>query len=620
MSYQFNSSLFPDSPGVYLMKDKKRQILYIGKAKSLRKRVTQYFTDAHVHHGANPDKIKTLVSAINDIEIISTLNEREALLLENELIKKHKPPFNVRMRDDKSFPYIMISTGEQYPRVEIIRGIDLYPRDNLFFGPYVDKKAVRKTLRIIRRVFPFCSCNRELPESTTRTCLYYHLGLCLGPCTHKEDDGFMEKYKKVISNVILFLQGNYREILENLQRDMETSSKNLDYERAAIIRDNITAMKKLFDPQAVFSIDYKDMDAIAMDDNGEEVAIIVLEIRDSRIIGKVPWIFNIENSIYSSSELLSSFMVEHYGPGRTKYPSRIILDRDPGNISILREIVMENSDGKVESITLADRSDEKVDHLIKMALKNAFFLLHKRKLNRDIASFDHIDALDELAAVLDLDTIPKVIEGYDISNLQGKHATGSKVCFKNGLPHKNEYRRYKIRSKKSPDDFAMMREVVERRFKRVKEGRDARPDLVVIDGGRGQLNAALHALHDLNVEGINIIGLAKKHEEIFTPDLEYPMNLPRESKALLLLRAVRDESHRFAVKYFRNLKSKEINEVDEILMSIDSIGEKRSLLLRQYFKTIKKIKNASIDELEIVVKSQKAAKAVYEYFHGNAQQ
>ncbi|MHA1682894.1 MAG: excinuclease ABC subunit UvrC [Promethearchaeota archaeon] len=616
-AYVFNSDRFPDSSGVYLMKGATGKVLYVGKAKSLRKRIGQYFQDRSSRQNTRDEKIGRMVDQIQDIEVISTVNEREALLLENELIKRHQTPFNTRMRDDKTFPYIMITMEEEFPRIKIIRGVDLYPEKNLFFGPYVDKKAVRKTLKLIRELFPYCTCKRQLPRSKKRSCLYYHLKLCPGPCIHRDEAGFKEKYAENIQNIILFLRGKHVELIEYLKGAMEAAADDMDYERAARMRDRFQAMEKIFDPQAVFSIDYKDMDAIALAENEEELAIVVLEIRDSRLIGKVPFVFDLENTVDDEGTMLATFLLNRYDKGRTYYPDEILVTTHPRDFKEIKKILVENSKEKIKDLRIIDDADEKLVHLAKMGRKNAFLILHNRKLNRDLARFDHVDALEDLARDLGLENIPIVIEGYDVSNLQGKHATGSKVCFKNGRPFKNGYRRYKIQSKSTPDDYAMMAEIITRRFNRVIEGRDQLPGLVIIDGGKGQLNAALHALTDLGITNANIIGLAKKEEEIFFPGEKEPLKLPRESKSLLLMRAVRDESHRFAVKYHHHLRNKSINEVEAELQLVPSIGRTRSAILKKYFKTLKAIKNATIDELALVLKSEKTANAVYRHFHGD---
>lgn len=612
MPYTFTSSAFPDSPGVYLMKAEHGEVLYVGKAKSLRKRVSSYFQDAGGHHGGRGEKIRALVAAIGDIETISTNTEREALLLENELIKTHLPPFNVRMKDDKSFPYIMITMEETFPRVEVIRGVHLYPKTNLFFGPYTDKRSVVRILKLLRTIFPFCSCKRCVKHAG-RPCLYHHMGQCLAPCAGGDDPAFKARYMANINHVVLFLRGEHARLTGQLQASMEASAKAMAYEQAASFRDKIAALGKMFRPQSVFSIEWKDMDVIATSKNEDEMVILVMEIRDGRLIGKIPFIYDIQNAVNEDDDVIEHFMVEYYHEHKAHFPSAILVS-GTGNASLgaMESILEKRSRGAIQRV-LAPGGDGHLHDLDTIARKNAFFLLHKRKVNRDLASFDHVEALQELAAAIGLVSPPSVVEGYDISNIQGKFATGSKVCFKDGIPHKSGYRRFRIKSGDTPDDFRMMAEIVGRRFSKVADGREEPPDLIVVDGGQGQLNAARGQLERLGLEHLSIIGLAKREEEIFLPGNPTPLLLDRDSKALLLLQRVRDESHRFAVKYHRQLAERQVDELDDILRSIPSIGEKRAVALRKAFKTLDAIQAASIEELQVVVGSRRAATAIHEH-------
>lgn len=622
-SFSYNAAVYADSPGVYLMKDDRGQVIYVGKAKSLRKRLSSYFQDLSARGNINVGKIRALVESIRDIDTISTNTEREALLLENELIKLHQPVFNSRLKDDKSFPYIMITCEEPYPRIQVIRGVQLYSSRNMFFGPYTDKRSVIKILRVLRKIFPYCTCTSEIARKKGKPCLYHHMNLCPAPCAHPVDDEFRREYLANIKNIILFLRGNYTELLHRLKKEMENASIAMDFERAAITRDKIAALDKMFKPQSVISPSYPDIDTVTLAKNDDEIIILVMEIREGRLIGKIPFIYT--NNASPDDEVLGNFINGYYNPDKISFPGLVILNKPVDDIELARDVLSRNSGSKIADIIVQastgitdDASDDEKARasLIDIGRKNAFFLLHKRQLNRDLASFDHQDALQELAEVLELERIPSIVEGYDISNIQGKFATGSKVCFKDGKPLKSNYRRFRIQSAATPDDFRMMAELVSRRFTRVVEGRDAAPDLVIIDGGKGQLAAALEQLGKLGLDHLAIIGLAKREEEIFTPDEPDPILLPKDSKALLFLRKVRDESHRFALKYHHKLASKQIDELDDVLKDIDGIGEKRSITLRNHFKTIDGIKAASLEELEVIVRSKKAAMAVHEHFHG----
>ncbi|MBN2150486.1 MAG: excinuclease ABC subunit UvrC [Candidatus Lokiarchaeota archaeon] len=621
--FTYAAAAYADSPGVYLMKDDRGQVIYVGKAKSLRKRLSSYFQDLSERGNVNLAKTRALVASIRDIDTISTNTEREALLLENELIKLHQPAFNSRLKDDKSFPYVMVTCGEPFPRVQVIRGVHLYPPGNLFFGPYTDKGSVIKILRVLRRIFPYCTCSSEIPRKKCKPCLYHHMNLCPAPCARPGDDDFRRAYLAAIKNVILFLRGDYAALLGRLRAEMEAASKAMDFERAAALRDKLAALEKMFRPQSVISPEYPDLDTITLAKNDEELAIIVMEIREGRLINKIPFIYT--NNASPDDEVLGNFVTGYYNTDKASFPRVVLLNKAVDDPELVRDVLARNSGGRVEEVITGVAAggdgapEQPYANLLDMGRKNAFFLLHKRRLNRDLASFDHQDALQDLARELDLERVPSVVEGYDISNIQGKFATGSKVCFKDGKPFKSEYRRFRIQSAATPDDFRMMAELVSRRFARVVEGRDVVPDLVVIDGGKGQLNAALEQLGKLGLEHLSIIGLAKKEEEIYVPDEAEPIVLPRDSKALLFLRRVRDESHRFALKYHHKVASTQINALDDALKGIGGIGEKRAATLRNHFKTLDAIKGASLEELEVVVRSRKAASAVYGHFRGGSE-
>jgi len=619
-SFTYDAASYADSPGVYLMKDDRGQVIYVGKAKSLRKRLSSYFQDLSERGNINVGKIRALVGSIRDIDTISTNTEREALLLENELIKLHQPLYNSRLKDDKSFPFIMITCEETFPRVQVIRGVHLYSPKNLFFGPYTDKGSVIKILRVLRKIFPYCTCSSEIPRKKCKPCLYHHMNLCPAPCASQGDDDARRAYLANIKNVILFLRGNYAELLGRLKGEMEASSKAMDFERAAAVRDKLVALDKMFKPQSVISPEYPDLDTITLAKNDDELAILVMEIRDGRLIGKMPFIYT--NDASPDEEVLGNFIAGYYNADKVSFPAIVLLNKPVDDLDLARDVLARNSNGKIKEVIIAggpggiDSYEKAYSSLIDIGRKNAFFLLHKRQLNRELASFDHQDALQELARELNLERVPSIVEGYDISNIQGKFATGSKVCFKDGKPFKGEYRRFRIQSAATPDDFRMMAELVSRRFARVVDGRDAAPDLVIIDGGKGQMNAALEQLGKLGLDHLSIIGLAKREEEIYVPDEAEPITLPKDSKALLFLRKVRDESHRFALKYHHKLASKQIDALEDELKKIDGIGEKRAIILRNHFKTLDAIKAASLEELEVIVRSRRAAAAVHGHFHG----
>lgn len=608
-TFQFNPQLFPDNPGVYLMKDGQGKIVYVGKAKSLRKRLSQYFQGLD-----SREKVKYLVETVQDIETIPTNTEPDALLLENELIKLHQPQFNTLLKDDKSFPFIMITCEDFYPRVQIIRGVEQYSPKNLFFGPYTDKGSVVQILKAIRPIFPYCSHTSPLPDKKCRPCLYYHMNQCPAPCRFPGDEEFQATYRSTIKNLVLFIRGNYSEIKARLQAEMDEQSVAQNYERAAVVRDRLVALGKMFRPQSVINVDYGNMDVITQAKNDDEMLVMVLEVRDGRLIGKIPFIYDIKTTITPDEELLGNFLVSYYNKDKQFFPDQIVLNKPVDDLESVQTAIATNSKGQIKATILAGK-DSSYASLLDIGRKNAFYLLHKRKLNRDLATFDHQDALKDLAGVLNLDRIPVVVEGYDISNIQGKFATASKVCFKDGKPLKSGYRHFRIKSGDTPDDFRMMNEVISRRFAKVANGEEDPPDLVIIDGGRGQLNTALDAIHSLSLD-IPMIGLAKREEEIYSPDLDEPISLPKDTKALQFLQSVRDESHRFALKYHHQVKAREVDELVNALGEIEGIGKTRADMLRVAFKTLDAVKDAELNELEAVLRSKKVAKAVHEHFHG----
>ncbi|MFX0100100.1 MAG: excinuclease ABC subunit UvrC, partial [Candidatus Hodarchaeota archaeon] len=481
---------------------------------------------------------------------------------------------------------------------------------------YIDKGAVASTLKMVRNIFPYCSCESRVPVKKRKACLYYHLKQCPAPCANQDDDeAFRGEYLDNIKNIVLFLRGSYRDLMKRLEVDMEVAKENMEYEKAAVIRDKIFALEKTFKPQSVIFTNHDEIDIIVFSKNEDELIILVMEIRDGRLTGKIPFIFDLERQVEPDDDILGKFLIQRYNGSNMHPPSKIILEKQLKDMSLLQSIIQKETRNAVKSIVVPG-GDSQYESLFKMGKKNILHLLYKRKLNRDIASFDQVEALKELVQILHLKGIPVIIEAYDISNIQGKFPAGSKVCFKDGKPYKKEYRRYKIQSGEEPDDYKMMAEVISRRAKRIVEGRDNAPDLILIDGGKGQLNAALDALKEQELTGIPMLGLAKQEEEIFRPGEKESLRLDDDSKALMLLKRIRDESHRFAIKYHKQLRQKGmIDELEEILRGIDNIGKKRAILLKKEFKTIDGIRKASIDELEGILKSKKAANALYDHFH-----
>ncbi len=583
---------FPDQPGCYIMKDAQGKVIYVGKAISLKHRVMSYFTDNASREPYYADKIVRLRGAIADIEFIGTENEKEALLLENELIKNHQPFFNVRLKDDKSFPFIMI-TGEKFPRVKIIRGPDLYPKENTFYGPYIDKKAAVRTLKILRRLFPFCTCKRPC-KPRDRPCLYSQIGLCPAPCSGNITP---EEYMKNIRNIMRFLEGDSEAILADLKTSMDVAVKGLDFEQAAVYRDRIQALEKTLGKQDVLDTEPTNKDIIAYSQDEQQAAILVLHIRKGHILGKSPYILDVNQKLVANDEILPVFLEQYYTDKTSFIPDQIVIEQATTEINTVKK-VLEEIHPKLRVIEPEPGSKD--EGMLTIAKKNIGLILGQRRLMAEQASQKMKQMFEELQdKIPGLKATPAYIEAFDISNTQGSNPTASMVVFRNGQPAPQEYRRYKIRLKETPDDVAMMKEVVHRRYSRLLRENQSLPDLVLVDGGKGQLNAAVEILQDLHLPDQPIIGLAKREEEVFIPGRPDPIDLDSASTASRVFQAIRDEAHRFAVTYHRLLRQK--SETTSELDAITGIGPKRRKQLMATFGSMDGVKKASLDELQTVL-------------------
>ncbi len=579
----------PVDPGCYLFKNEQSKIIYIGKAKNLKNRVKTYFTK----NQSKDPKTLSLVKKIDDIEFIATHSEVEALILENTLIKQHHPRYNILLKDDKTFPYVRI-TAEQYPRVLITR--KLINDGSKYFGPYTDSKAIKNILRIIKKSFTVRICQFRLDPATIQNkkiklCLQYHIHNCEGPC---QDLITENDYNLMIDNVEAFLKGNISRVISYLQDKMEKAAQDLRYELAVRIRDNINLLQHYSRRQSVEFRDFKDRDFINLITEGDVGFAIVVRVRQGKMIGKDTII--IEGvSNYEPAEVLRNFIQQYYNNSQL-IPEEINVSEYPTQREILEKWLSTLHQGSVK-ITRPTR-EEKLS-LMKLAEKNAQIHLKEYLLRLSTFSAEYIPkTLKELQKDLMLPKIPKRIEAFDISNLQGKYAVGSLVTFYNARPLKREYRRFKIKTVKGIDDFAMMAEVVSRRYSRLQEEAKELPDLILIDGGKGQLSAAKQVLTDLNLNPIPILGLAKKLEEIVVPDRSEPLILPRNSISLSLLIKIRDEAHRFAITYHRNLRHKK--EISSVLDEIKGLGKKKKQALWKYFSTISEMRSASVEDLSDV--------------------
>ena len=572
----------PNKPGVYIMRDETDTIIYIGKAKNLVKRVKSYFREK-----LDRPKTQILMSHFDSLEYIVTNSEKEALILEATLIKKHRPRYNVQLKDDKRYPYVKI-TSEQFPRLVITRNVT---KEGIYYGPFTDVGSVKQTVKFLKSLFKIRTCrNMDGP------CLNAQIDLCYAPCDGKISK---EEYSEIINKIDLFFQGKYSTIVKNLKREMAEAAMNEEYEKAAVIRDQIASIEEIMEKQFVDLVDDDlDQDVIAIAPGKNEVVVIIMPIRNGKIVGRDDFLMS--GSQYdSSSEVLFAFIQQYYGYNR-HIPKQILLDEDIDDKELLEDWLSDLRGNKVH-IKVPQKGVKL--RLVKMARKNAEIIKHQKKKMEN--------SLIELKKYLKLEKLPRVIEGYDISNISGKFAVGSKVSFKDGKPNKKMYKHFRMETP-GPNDFAMMEELLTRRLKMVD--RDPEPDLIVIDGGKGQLSMACGVLEKLNLTHIPIIGLAKEFEEVFVPNSKRPIIIPKNNKALHLLQQVRDESHRFAITYHRKLRSDDIQASS--LDDIAGIGKKRKVALLKELGTIENIKKASVEDLaKIKGMNQKTAENVYNYYH-----
>lgn len=643
MDIQAKLASLPKQPGCYIFKDENGDILYVGKAISLRQRVRSYFQKSAQHSA----KTVRMARKIRDIEWMVTDSELEALILECSLIKRHRPPYNVLMKDDKSYPYLCITTSEKFPRLTVTRKVR--KDGNKYFGPFANSGAVWSTSHLLHRTFPLIPCGKIWSgKPVQRPCLYHHMGRCLAPCAGKSDPA---TYQAIIQNVILFLQGKGDDLMQKLQSQMEEASEKMEFERAAKLRDQIRALQEILQKQKVISFDGSNEDIIAMVKDERGACVQMFYVRNGKLIGQRHFLVDSAGE-ENPGEIVQAFMKQYYQDA-PEVPDKILLPYEIEEAQIVSSWLKGKRGSSVE-LRVPHRGEDA--QLLEMAANNAELALQSLRQQIDSQSDWGEAAMMELQEALGLPNLPRRIEAYDISNVQGTAPVGSMVVFEDGLPKKSDYRRFRIRwHPESPDDFAMMNEVLTRRLNDWKTGRqedgveerrggqegrmtrrrdDERtggknnlksesrnpksesawsklPDLILIDGGKGQLNAALKAIHKLGFE-LPAIGLAKKHELVILPDSDEPLELPRNSKALYLLQRVRDEAHRFAVTYHRKLREK--RAVKSVLEEIPGVGPRRKKMLLRLFGSVDKIKQASIEELASVpTMTRKLAEQVLSY-------
>ncbi len=578
----------PRSPGVYLFKDSKKKVIYVGKARVLRNRVRSYFQTSKI----GETKTQRLVSKIKDFETIVTDSEIEALILEANFIKEYKPRYNVNLKDDKSFPYIRV-TNEKFPRIFPTRKIK--KDGSKYFGPYTDVGSMRELLKVAKRIFPIRTCSLNLTEKNItagkfKVCLNYHIKKCLGPC-----EGLIEKevYSEIVKHIIDFINGRDSIVIDELQKKMDRLSQNYQFEQAAAVRDQIKSIKDFLYRQKVVTPEFIDRDLFVAYAEDDDACAVIFKIREGRIIGRQHYFLTgVEGE--TLDRVINHLLIRYY-QNSDFVPKEIYIPIELEESENLEKWLFEKIKLKAKLIYPQRGNKAK---LMRMAFQNAKLLLQELKLQR-MKDKDFIPhSLKALQRDLRLPRPPKRIEAFDISNIQGTDPTASLVTFINGQAKKNEYRHFKIRSKATPDDFAMMSEAIERRYSRQLKENQPLPDLVMVDGGKGQLSAATKVLEKLNIKDQPIIALAKRLDEVFVPGVSDPQNIPRTSSGLHLLQRIRDESHRFAVEYHRKLRRKRssYSELDDI----SGIGDQRKKKLIHHFGSLKNLKAASLEEIKAV--------------------
>jgi len=607
-----NLRRLPTSPGVYLMKNADGRVLYVGKADALRNRVRSYFTA----RGPDDARISRMVTEVVDVEYIVTDTVSEAYLLESNLIKEHRPRFNIRLRDDKSYPFVKITLGEDFPR--IVRTRRLVRDGSRYFGPYASASSVDETLKLLRKIFPFRTCNLDIPEGKRvleRPCLLYYINRCQGPCIEAIPK---PEYRETIGQIVDFLDGKQEPIANDLRHEMAGHSEALRYEQAASTRDKLRAVERTMEQQKMAAFSRAEHDVIGLARQDDDACVQVMQVRNGKLIGREHFMVEGARDV-ADAEVLGSFLQQYYA-STDALPRALLTPLMPSEADGLATFLADRRGVRV-TITVPERGEKR--RLVAMATGNAVEALARERAEWMADSARRDEALGELASALGLSRPPERIECYDMSNIQGTSAVGSMVVFIDGHPEPKEYRRFRIRSGDTPDDFRMMAEVLRRRFSRVAKLRSetgalsldavgadevpeddadrpreagwAVPDLVIVDGGKGQLSAAVGVMDDLGITDVPLSGLAKRFEELHLPGRSAPVVLPRRSQALYLVQRIRDEAHRFAITYHRDVRGKRAlrSELDDIA----GIGPGRKKLLLKRFGSVRRIREASVSEV-----------------------
>lgn len=591
----------PSSPGVYQFLNDKNKVIYVGKAKNLKNRVRSYF-----HNNITSAKTKALVEKVNDLQLIITDTEVEALVLENNLIKELTPRYNILLKDDKTFPYIVV-TNEPFPRIYPTRNII---RDgSKYFGPYTDVKSMRNSLKTINDIFKIRNCKFQIDQDTidkkkVKLCLEYHIKKCDGPC-----EGLISQmaYREMVDQAIKVLKGKTDTLISELTVKMHKAAEIFQFEKAAEIRDKIEHLRIYSSKQKIVTGDFVDRDIISVAYEGRDAACSIFNIRSGKLVGKKQLKLSVEGT-EDLSEVYSAALRFYYNE-LVEIPDEIVLETEPSDLEILNEWLNTTLQGKVKFIV--PRKSGELKSLLNMCKQNALLQLKEVQLQKMKKDGNLPYVLSALKRDLRLNILPRRIECFDISNLQGTDTVASMVVFEDGKPKKSEYRKFIIKSVEGPDDFESMREVITRRYSRLKEENQPLPDLIMVDGGKGQLSSAVDILDSLGLKDYNIIGLAKRLEEIFFPGLSEAQTIPKTSSSLKLLQHVRDEAHRFAITFHRLRRDKRTFTTE--LLDIEGIGPNTAQKLLKELGSLEKIRSANEEELSKVV-GQSKAKLIKDYF------
>ncbi|MEJ2615147.1 MAG: excinuclease ABC subunit UvrC [Ignavibacteriaceae bacterium] len=602
MNHDLESKIknLPSNPGIYQFINDKGKVIYVGKARNLKNRVKTYFTS-----GNNSPKTSALVNKINDLELIVTDNEIEALVLENNLIKKFKPRYNVNLKDDKSYPFIKV-TNELFPRIYPTRRV--VKDGSKYFGPYTSVKDMKSSLRLINQIFKIRSCRLDITTEAIekkkfKICLDYHIKKCDGPC---EGLVSVQDYNEMVNEVVKVLKGKTDDLITDLKIKMQKEGEMLNFEKAAEIRDKIDHLQVISSKQKVVSDDFADRDVIAAAYEGKDASCSILNIRNGKLVGKKQLKLTIEGN--EEIEEIYSSIVKFYYTDYVEIPKEIVLEVKPSDSETLNEWLnwkSNNQNGnKTAKIKFIIPQKGGLKSLVKMCKENAFLQLKEIQIQKMKNEGRIPYSVAALQRDLRLNSLPKKIECFDISNLQGTDSVASMVVFEEGKPKKSLYRKFIIKDVVGPDDFSSMQEVIRRRYSKLLENNEPIPDLIMVDGGKGQLSSAVEVLNELGIKNYNIIGLAKRLEEVFFPNHSEPESIPKTSSGLKLLQQVRNEAHRFAITFHRNRRSK--RTIKSELTDIKGIGSATAQILLKNIGSITEIRNSDFEKLAAVVGKNKA--------------